>query len=85
MASWQEILNSPATARLHCRNERAWQHGAIAGVVCEEVINETVLIATNLFIREDGTWRMFHHHSGLIASGAPEVPEVPEPAARRLH
>ena len=38
--------------------------GETAFVVCYEVIGTTVLVATNLFRKEDGAWRLAHHQAG---------------------
>ncbi|MFL5400830.1 MAG: nuclear transport factor 2 family protein [Myxococcales bacterium] len=32
------------------------------------------LVATNLFVREDGTFRMVHHHAGPLTRMAPVRP-----------
>ena len=32
-------------------------------VVCREFVAGTPINATNIFAREDGVWRMAHHHS----------------------
>ena len=37
---------------------------AMALVVCREVIGDTTLAATNVFVRERGDWRLVHHQAG---------------------
>ena len=36
----------------------------VAYVICEEHFNNLVLLATNIFVREAGEWKMTHHHAG---------------------
>jgi hypothetical protein len=48
-------------------------------VVCYEVLDGGVLIATNGFVRESDGWRMVHHQAGP----ANDLPSEPSPA--KLH
>lgn len=63
MASWRDILGAgPATIRavhpvVFPIKDAAW-------VTCHEILPNGTLIATNVFVREDGAWRMVHHHAG---------------------
>jgi ketosteroid isomerase-like protein len=41
-------------------------YGDTALVLCEEELDGGTLAATNLFVREDGGWRIAHHHAGQI-------------------
>ncbi len=36
----------------------------MAIVVCYETVGQFTLVATNVFVREEGAWRMVHHQSG---------------------
>jgi len=41
------------------------------GIVCGiEILGNGQFACTNIFIREDGAWRMIHHHAGPLAPGA---------------
>jgi hypothetical protein len=40
------------------------------------VIDGSYLVATNLFVRERGRWKLAHHHAGPLAQ-APEAEEPP--------
>ena len=63
MESWIEILGGPPP--IQCVQPRAHQLGETAFVICGERVPGGVLVATNVFVREDGVWRMAHHHAGL--------------------
>ena len=74
LASWRSILSSPESPAVACANATAYPHGESAYVVCEEHIADAVLIATNVFVREQGDWKLVHHQAGHV------VARVPEPA-----
>ena len=38
--------------------------GHVAWVTCREVIEGGQLAATNVFVQENGQWRLVHHQSG---------------------
>ena len=77
LASWRSILSGPGAPPITCGDAVAHVLGDTAFVLCVERIPAVELIATNIFIREDGEWKMVHHHASGIARGADE-PE-PEP------
>lgn len=83
MDSWTDVLRSPDGPSIRPRNERVILHGDVAVVLCEELLGEAVLAATNLFAREDGAWRLAHHQAGPVAQPRARmtVPETPP----RLH
>jgi len=64
--SWQGILSSPDAPRIACFDEQVMLYGDVALVLCEEELDGGTLAASNLFIREDGEWRIAHHHAGQI-------------------
>lgn len=77
MASWRGILANPPQPAVHPTDERVYLMGDAAMVVCFETIGEIFLTATNMFLREDGTWRLIHHHAGITEHrprGAPAGP-----------
>ncbi|MEM9455179.1 MAG: nuclear transport factor 2 family protein [Myxococcota bacterium] len=41
--------------------------GDTATVICEEVLGNARMAATNGLVREGTTWRMWHHHTSPIA------------------
>ncbi len=64
MMSWQQIFENTSTHDIRSINARAYTLGDMAYVVCNEVFPEGQLIATNIFLLEDGKWRMVHHQAG---------------------
>jgi len=79
LASWRAILSGPGAPPIRCGDAVAHVLGDSAYVICVELIAPVELIATNIFVREDGAWRMTHHHASSIARGASEPEEDPEP------
>lgn len=66
MASWRAVLSSgPPPVR--CADPIVHRQGDMATVICAELLGDTRLIATNVFVREDDAWRIVHHHAGWIA------------------
>jgi hypothetical protein len=66
MGSWAAILSNPDAPRIACFDERVLLYGDAALVLCEEVLAGGTLAASNLFVREEGLWRIAHHHAGQI-------------------
>ena len=66
MQSWRDILANPDAPRLMCHEEEAALYGELAVVTCEEDLGNGTLIATNIFAKEDGAWRLVHHHAGPL-------------------
>jgi ketosteroid isomerase-like protein len=69
IASWRAILQSPPPIR--CLAPRVYDLGDSAFVICWEEVGDQVLIATNIFAREAGQWRIVHHQSGPTAGKPP--------------
>jgi ketosteroid isomerase-like protein len=67
MASWKAIFESGAPA-IECTAAEAHVLGDVAFVTCTELVSDGQLVATNMFAREDGSWRMVHHHAGPVAA-----------------
>ncbi len=72
LASWRDIFTQPTA--IECRAERAMVFGDSACVICHETVGGGLLVATNYFVREAGSWRMVHHQAGGVASGAVTSP-----------
>lgn len=75
LASWTRILRHPQAPDIACVAPRAHVLGMVALVVCHEAVQGQAvqgqaLVATNLFRREAGGWKLFHHQ----ASPAPGLP-----------
>ena len=70
MASWRAILGQSSVPQVRCADASAHVMGDTAFVLCEELLGEGRLVATNIFVREDDNWRLVHHQSGPMAHGA---------------
>lgn len=67
LSSWRAIFESGAPS-IRCAAAQAHVVGNAAFVTCREILPQGQLVATNLFVREDGAWRMIHHHAGPITA-----------------
>lgn len=63
MEAWRAILGNPDQPRVVSGGAEATVLGDLAFVVCREYVAGTPINATNIFAREDGLWRIAHHHS----------------------
>ena len=80
LSSWRSILGGPGSPPISCADAAAHVLGDAAFVICVEHIPGVELIATNLFVREDGEWKLVHHQASSIARGAAESePDEEEP------
>ena len=75
LASWRSILLGGGAPPITCADAVAFVTGDTAFVLCIEHIPSVELVATNLFVREDGDWKLVHHH----ASGMARRPDEPDP------
>ena len=78
LKSWRNILGNPGSPPVLCHNETAHVLGEVAYVLCHEVIEGSYLVATNLFVREHGKWKLAHHQAGPLAN-PPEAADEPPP------
>lgn len=76
--SWQNIFASARPWTVGCEDVRVYVHGDFAWVSCVEVIRPfgdtsgeaaARMQATNLFLREDGAWKLLHHHASASPDG----------------
>lgn len=77
--SFRRILESPSAPKIACVEPRAHLLGDTAYVLCFEVFAGSRLAATNIFVREDGAWRLVHHQAGPVARQAEEDEEPTDP------
>jgi ketosteroid isomerase-like protein len=82
MESWAGILRNPSSPKIHCLEAQAILHGRSALVLCFEVIEQDVLLASNLFVKEEAGWRLVHHHAGPTMA-RPEMARASP--SKRLH
>ena len=73
MASWQAIFKGEGDAPT-CDAPSCHVNGDGAYVLCRERLGGAVLIATNVFARENGAWVLVHHHASPLA----RVPATPD-------
>jgi ketosteroid isomerase-like protein len=66
LESWRNILGNPAQPRIVTGGAEASVHGALAVVVCRELVGGSPLVATNVFVLEGDSWKLLHHHSGPV-------------------
>jgi len=67
LASWRAILANPDQPRIVSGGADARQIGEAVLVVCRELVAGNPLVATNVFVREEGIWKLAHHHGGAVA------------------
>jgi len=69
LASWRQILGRSPGMDLRCDQPVVRVVGETAIVTCYEAGGDEPahLAATNVFVLEDGAWRMVHHHAGPLA------------------
>jgi ketosteroid isomerase-like protein len=66
MASWRAILAGSSRPPVVCTQPSVSVLGESAFVVCGESIEGAELVATNVFVREDGAWKLVHHQAGPV-------------------
>lgn len=80
-SSWQAIFESAAEMRFTIGEVLAEVTGDLAWVTCtENILSEvrgrvtvTSVLATNIFERGDGGWRLIHHHASHVVGSAPDT------------
>jgi ketosteroid isomerase-like protein len=69
LASWRGILSNPDAPRVRISDPTVHRIGEVAFVICYEHVEGARLLATNIYAREDGDWRMVHHQAGPASGG----------------
>lgn len=65
MGSWQNLfLRDGVPVYMQIADPQAFIIPGSAFVICFEDLGTAYLIATNIFVSEDGDWRLVHHQSG---------------------
>ena len=85
MASWRGILGNAEQSQVTCADERVLVNGDTAIVICTEKVAASALVATNVFVREDGVWRMIHHQAGPRPAEEPNKQAEAPKVKRTLH
>lgn len=81
--SWRRILANPNQQPVTPHGATVELLGECAIVICYETVGNFTLAATNVFMREGGTWRMVHHQSGETQPPEGGMPQE-EGRGRRL-
>jgi len=81
LGSFRAILESGSAPKVRCTLAQAHLLGEVAFVTCHELVQGATLVATNLFVREDGAWRLCHHQASQLAPGQARA-RPPEPELR---
>ena len=77
IASWKAILGGAGSPPITAHGAVVHVLGEAAFVVCVERLPGARLVATNVFVLEDGAWMLVHHH--VSAGGASPATEEDEP------
>jgi ketosteroid isomerase-like protein len=78
-ASWEQIFAGTEEMRFTLSDVRVAAVGDLAWVTCaENILSEvrgrvgvTVVLATNVFERVGGRWRLVHHHASHVLAASP--------------
>jgi ketosteroid isomerase-like protein len=75
LASWKQLLDAAPAWKMVSRDATVLLLGPAAIVTCLEANGDQPahLIATNVFVLEEGRWRLVHHHAGPLT-----VPQQPK-------
>jgi ketosteroid isomerase-like protein len=74
VASWERIFDNAGVMQFTIVDPEAHIEGDVAWVICTERLTsvqggrvvEGLVATTNLFRREDGEWRIVHHHGSPV-------------------
>lgn len=70
IASWAEIFSHGGQPDITFMPRQMALVGSV-GIVCGiEILGNGQFACTNIFVAEDGVWRMAHHHAGPMAPGS---------------
>jgi hypothetical protein len=83
MSAWKGLLQNPPRPAIRALREHTMMFGDVATVVCFEAIGDITLVATNIFAREGGIWKMVHHQAAVTNQVRREETGGDKP--RRLH
>ena len=64
LQSWREILAVPGATPTPGMSRIVKLTEDVAMILCVEKLGRVHYAATNLFVQENGVWRMAHHHAG---------------------
>jgi ketosteroid isomerase-like protein len=67
LESWRSILTNPNQPRIVIGGAGVLYAGDAALVLCRELVGGSPLAATNVFVAQEGGWKLVHHQSGPVA------------------
>ena len=67
MESWRGILTNPGQPKIVTGGATVRFFGNAAVVLCRELVAGSPLAATNIYVREDDSWKLVHHQSGPVS------------------
>ncbi len=67
MESWHGILTNPGQPKIVTGGATVRFFGNAAVVLCRELVAGSPLAATNIYVREDDSWKLVHHQSGPVS------------------
>ena len=78
LQSWRQILDQTTPLDMRCDRVQVHLLGDSAIVTCYEGNGDAPahLAATNVFVLENGEWRMVHHHAGPLARTLAKPPNA---------
>lgn len=79
LESWRRILANEQSPKIACLQPEAFIVGDVAWVICYEAVDESALVATNMFRREGRHWKLVHHQAGPAPGLPAEEPDEPPP------
>lgn len=83
LSTWRGILGGGNAPHVKVDSARVLVYGEVALVVCIEHVSaregpgSALLSATNVFVREQGAWRITHHHASPLSQEHQEPDSIP--------
>jgi ketosteroid isomerase-like protein len=81
MASWRAILGSAESPQVEMTDPHVVVMDTAAFVTCVEHLTDATIAATNVFVKEQGEWRLVHHHGSPMPAPRPSR----RPASNRMN
>lgn len=75
IGSWRSIMQSDSPL-ISVSQAEARVFGDTGYIICNEHLQPGTLIATNIFLLEDGIWKMIHHQAGITPVASEERPST---------
>ena len=71
--SWKKIFSGSEVFDISCKGAQEIMYEKTALVVCQEVLSQGQLIASNTFAIENNVWRLIHHQAGPVEHFEPST------------